>query len=132
MYFANLKSSATDATRARRALLTAIGVTALSFASATVMAETPLPSTVVSLQGLDLSQPSDAKQAYAKLNKAAKQVCQQFDIAEPRGMKVRNQCFKTALANAVNAVNNESLTQLHQSDRNVRLAQRMGNRVNNI
>jgi len=131
MSIINVKNSATHATRARRALITALGVTVLSLGTATVWAASPLPQKEVSLADLDLSQAADTAKAYGRLAAAAKDVCRQIDIAEPRGMRTRNQCFKVTLANAVNTVNNEQLTQLHQSDRKVRLAQRISNRTSN-
>jgi UrcA family protein len=131
MSFVNVRNSATHATRARRALISAVGVTLLSLGSATVCAASPLPQKEVSLADLDLSLAADTNKAYGRLAAAAKVVCRQIDIAEPRGMRSRNQCFKVALANAVNTVNNEQLTRLHQSDRSVRLAQRISNRTSN-
>jgi UrcA family protein len=128
MSFVNVKNSAIHATRARRALI-AFGVTVLSFGAGIVHAK-PITQVEVSLAGLDLSQPHDAQQAYAKLNNAARHVCQHLDIMEPRGMKSRNQCYKIALANAVSSVNNAYLTQLHQSDKRVRLAQGVLERSN--
>ena len=124
-----IKNSATVATTARRALVVAFGVTALSFGSANVWAADPLPQKEVSLVGLDLSQPADASQAYSRIAAAAKDVCRQLAIREQAGLKRVQQCFKQSLANAVKAVDNEQLTRLHQSDRNVRMAQRSSNRA---
>lgn len=122
MSFANVKNSAIRAIRSRRVAMVACGVAVMSIGSGIVQAQ-PLPQREVSLAGLDLSQPDDLKQAYEKLSKAAKQVCMEMDMIEQRGMKSRMQCYKISLANAVNSVNNAYLTQLHQSDKRVRLAQ---------
>jgi UrcA family protein len=127
-----MQNSVTHATRTRRALFSALAVTALSFAGATVHAEATLPAEQVSLADLDLSRSDDAQRAYTRLSTAAKHVCRQLAADEPRGMRRTNQCYRNALANAVTAVGNVHLSQLHRLDRNVRLAQRGLNRTGAI
>ncbi len=129
MSLATAKNSAIHAIRSRRVAMIALGATVLSLGSGIVQAR-PIAQMEVSLAGLDLSRPEDAQQAYAKLNKAAKQVCIKVDLMEPRGLKSRNQCYRIALANAVNSVNNAYLTQLHRSDKRVWLAQSVLDRSN--
>ena len=125
MSLKSLMHSAAHATRARHALLTAIGVTALSLIAVNVQAQTVAKQTTVSLKGLNLAKIDDAKAAYSKLRTAARYVCEQ-PTRDPRVVQRRQQCFDEALSNAVASVGSGNLSALHDSDRNVRLAQRSG------
>jgi UrcA family protein len=116
--------SAINATSVRHLLLTAIGVTALSLVAVNVRAEAPAPQVTVSLAGLNLATQADAKTAYSKLRRAAKTVCHEMESRDLHGSLGYEQCYRNALANAIGSVDNGNLTELHRSDRTVRIAQR--------
>jgi UrcA family protein len=124
MSFVKVKNSATVATSARRALMTALTVTSLSFAAIGAHAEAPLQRIEVSLAGLNLATQADARTAYSRLRAAAQKVCHGVESTERRGHLKFDRCYQEALSNAVADVGNGNISSLHLSDRNVRVAQR--------
>ena len=124
MSFVKVKNSATVATGVRRALITALTVTSLSFAAVGAHAEAAVQQVEVSLAGLNLATQVDAKTAYSRLRAAAQKVCHGLESTERRGHLKYDRCYQEALSNAVADVRNGNITSLHLSDRNVRVAQR--------
>jgi len=124
MSLKSAKHLAIHATTTPFTLLSIVGVTVLSLASVTVRAETPAPQVTVSLQDLDLAKVNDARAAYGRLRTAARAVCEGVASRDLRTTRQHEECFQTALWNAVASVDNRSVTQLLNSDHTVRIAQR--------
>lgn len=120
----SLSVSARHASRVRNVVVAVMSVTALSLAATNVQAHTVYPQVAVSLAGLDLAKPADAKEAYSRLRWAAKEVCPVLLSTDMRARQRHARCYSAALANAVATVNNAGLTALLDSDRTVRIAQR--------
>ena len=72
-------------------------------------------STVVNFSDLDLSQATDAKQLYTRLQAASKQVCYAYVTLSLRMRRVQDACYDGALTRAVERVNEPKLTALHGS-----------------
>ncbi len=116
---------AIHATRTRRMLVTAIGVTALSLIAGNVSAQTAAPQMVVSLADINLATPSGAEQAYVRLQRAARSVCRGYEARNLHGRERHAKCYANALSDAVADIDSVNVTALLNSDRSVvRVAQR--------
>jgi UrcA family protein len=95
----------------------AVGLLVLSCAASgggALAAEVPQPLTkIVHYGDLNLESELGAKELYARLRGAAKQVCRPFDSAETARQRLWKSCLNDAVANAVTAVNNAALSALH-------------------
>ena len=78
-------------------------------------------SVKVSFGELDITKPAGAQALYKKIRKAAFVVCGAQDSPMPWSFTARNECFKTAVDDAVAKVNSPLLTSLHR-DEKTRLA----------
>ncbi len=89
---------------------------AMLLGSAIALSATPeAPRVAVHYQDLDMSRPQDAKVLYRRISQAARRVCNapgRHDIAQ---LALYSKCYDTAIANAVESVNEQALTALHQS-----------------
>lgn len=116
-------------TRAGTALRRVVGLT-LGIAAASLLAtaatasEASVVTTVVSYTDLDLSKQTDAVKLYWRLKNASYAVCGVYDPRQLKMQRLRNDCYRTALADAVAKVNRSTLTQLHAEDPRIRLARR--------
>jgi UrcA family protein len=93
-----------------------LAVTALSCAFAGTALAADHDVTVarpVSAEGLDLSQPKDARTYYERLANAAWVVCTRGDRADLLPADDRNACYEKALGNAVRVARVPLVTQLY-------------------
>jgi UrcA family protein len=89
---------------------------ALLLGSAIALSATPEgPRVEVKYQDLDLSIPANAEVLYNRISKAARRVCQQPGGNAAAKLHEYALCFNAAVGNAVQSVNAETLTALHQS-----------------
>lgn len=70
-------------------------------------------SVTVHYGGLDLANGKGAEALYSRLRGAARQVCATLDGRELRQKAAYRSCYNEALGNAVNQVNREAVTVLH-------------------
>jgi UrcA family protein len=89
------------------------------FAAVEVGAHKLLAETV-SYHDLDLSRPADAAVLYARIGKAAVQVCERFDGGAASGQPLRHNCEARAIATSVARVNDANLTARHDAGFKVR------------
>jgi UrcA family protein len=117
------------ASPSRHMMWTAIGVATVSLLSVNAHAagayatDAPAQRTV-DYTDLDLSAPTDANVLYARLQKAAKMVCEPFESRDLRMLGQHKVCYQQALSSAVATVNHTAITALYQSDKNLRFASR--------
>jgi UrcA family protein len=97
----------------RRAVFGAIlsGITALAIAEGST-APTRVP---VNYGDLDLSQPKDAATLYRRITHAARRACDQPERGDLRRITQYRSCYQTAVADAVNKVNAQTLSALHRN-----------------
>jgi UrcA family protein len=96
------------------ALITAVALSAPSFAAATVEGEAGAPTQVVHFADLDLSTAMGIHTLYGRIQIAARQVC--LKIVEPTSASshIENlKCRQTLIDAAVEQVNRPALTALH-------------------
>lgn len=104
------------------ALWSALGIATLGqLCSVASAAETP-QQIVVQYADLDLSSQEDAGKLYARLQRASRYVCREFEGREPAKIRLRHKCYDEALTSAVASVDHAVLTAMH-ANKNVRLAQ---------
>ncbi len=72
-------------------------------------------SITVSFADLNLSQEEGVKTLYGRLKLAARQSCGSADTRDLQRFRLNRKCIETALANAVERIDNEQLKQLHSS-----------------
>lgn len=106
------------------ATIAAAGVATVSLFSASAQAEPAVPSVTVSLGNYDLSRPADASAAYARLQRAARAVCNPPLTLELKSRQLHQQCYAEALTNAVARIDSKQLTALHASSNELRIASR--------
>lgn len=91
-------------------------MSAVLLGSAIALSAAPEPGRVaVHYQDLDLSQSKDASVLYGRISKAARQVCQQPGLKETWRWSQYKQCYEMAVSNAVDQVDETTLTALHQA-----------------
>ena len=73
------------------------------------------PSVAVSYQDLDLARPADARVLYARLQRAAGAVCDNFRGLDLASRAVYARCYNAALTAAVRQVNAPQVLALHQA-----------------
>jgi UrcA family protein len=71
----------------------------------------------VPIQGLDLSQPTDAAVLYQRLRNAARQVCAENGRRDMAARRDARRCEETALENAVRRVDKPRVTAAHRHSR---------------
>jgi UrcA family protein len=93
---------------------TVLGV--LLLGSAIALSATPKgPRVDVQYQDLDLSQPQNVEVLYSRITKAARRVCQTPGGNAAAKLHEYTLCFNSAVDTAVQSVNSERLTALHQA-----------------
>lgn len=103
---------------------------ALAIAAASLVAdiasakEHDAVSTVVGYSDLDLTQSSDTARLYARLQYAAKKVCNSYDSRELRMKERHAACYDSALSKAVAQVDDAKLSSLHAAEPRIRLARK--------
>ena len=93
-----------------------------SVASATVGSEV---STVVKYRDLDPSLAADAQRLYGRLKYAAQKVCNGYDSRDLQMQRLQDACYDKALSNAVEKVNEPTLTALHAAEPRIRVAKKI-------
>jgi UrcA family protein len=73
------------------------------------------PSRVVAYGDLDLSRDSGVATLYARINSAARRVCEPMDDLLEKLSRDRLDCREDAIARAVSEVNSPALTSYHQA-----------------
>jgi UrcA family protein len=91
------------------------------FAAVEVGAHQLLAATV-SYHDLDLTRPADAAQLYARIGKAATEVCERFDAGAVSHQPLRHNCEARAIAASVARVNDANLHARHDAGFKVRSA----------
>jgi UrcA family protein len=69
-----------------------------------------IPSRVVDYGDLDLTRKSGISTLYARINSAAREVCEPLDVWSSKLLRNTFECRREAIARAVGDVNSESLT----------------------
>lgn len=92
----------------------ALGLLLLGSAIA-LSATPPGPRIDVQYQDLDLSKPENAQVLYVRIAKAARRVCQTPGGNAAAKLHEYTLCYNAAVENAVQSVNSEALTALHQT-----------------
>jgi UrcA family protein len=93
---------------------TALGVASLGIANAAGSDPYEPHTVTVKYDELDMSTQQGAKELYARLRAASKQVCARLDGRDLREHAAFRACYEQALGDAVLHVNRESVTALHQ------------------
>jgi len=70
---------------------------------------------VVDYGDLDLSQPSGAATLYRRIGNAARRACDQPERGDLRRITRYQQCYRTAVADAVSRVDAQTLTAVHRN-----------------
>lgn len=110
-----------------RSFITAIAaasVATVSLFSASAQAEPAERQVTVSLEHFDLSKQSDADEVYARLQRAARNVCGTLVNKDLNIRRLTRECYDSALARAVAEVDSARLTALHESNSETRIASR--------
>jgi UrcA family protein len=107
----------------RRALWSAVGGAATVLFAADVHAAVEPQQKIVRYADLDLANPQDASELYARLERAAQAVCRTHAGSELSRKRMSLQCEAQALSDAVNAIDHSALKALHNSDSRIRVAQ---------
>lgn len=108
----------------RLAAWAAVGAAALCSFSINVNAAEAVPQRTVRYADLNPSNMADAKALYSRLERAAKVVCRSLESREVERIKLHQDCYETALSNAVLTVDYSTVTALYRSDSSIRVAQR--------
>ena len=109
----------------------AFGVAAMSFGAVSAEADqsandatsTNSATTVIGYSDLDLSNASDVRSLYVRLQTAARQVCS--DYKDMRNLRLRSRyesCYQESLARAVEEVDHASVTAIFTADERIRMA----------
>jgi|SRR5271167_1670350 len=78
-----------------------------------LLSDAPLTS-VVHFSDLDVSSIEDAKRLYARLRRAATEVCEPLESANPEGASEHRACVTKAIGDAVATINRPLLSQYHR------------------
>jgi UrcA family protein len=101
----------------------AIVASGIALMGPTASAQSDVPQRVVKFNDLDPDRSADAKKLYAKLRLAARAVCaEQLPGREVRVEMERRECFRDVLADAVAKVDSSTLTAVHESRDEIKLA----------
>jgi UrcA family protein len=106
-----------------RGVLTAFGAVLALFAASGHAGADPMQK-AVRYADLNLSNPQDASQLYARLERAAAVVCRTYEGFELSRKRMHEACEQEALSAAVAQVDDAALTALHNAGARVRVAQR--------
>ncbi len=101
----------------RLVLLAALAAAASLGATAAGAAPSPAPTVRVSYTDLDLSRGTGVDALYARLRRAASQVCNPADTMDLRSQVSYRACAARALDEAVASVNDARLTSVHSRSR---------------
>jgi UrcA family protein len=103
----------------------AIGAAALSLFSMTASAQLPDPQQQVDFGDLDLAKSQDTARLYRRLRTASLNVCSEFKKHSNVRMQERHRdCVRRAMAGAVETIGHPSLSALHATKHDSKLAQR--------
>jgi UrcA family protein len=91
--------------------------------AAVAVAETAPAQVTLQYSQAELARTSEARELYARLQTAARGVCRQISGTDLQAKRMRDDCYRSALATAVGDVNHAAVTALHNADSAVRLAQ---------
>lgn len=94
------------------ALLSLAAVAAQPASAAAPVSERTAAESAVTLKGADLSNPTQARFAYAKLEAAAKRVCDSEGASDPLTANEDRACEQDAMRSALAAVNAPQLSML--------------------
>lgn len=83
-------------------------------AGSAARADSDIPSKVVRYAQTELSSPAGVGRIYSRLNRAAKQVCSNYDLIDLAHHQIFNRCVAESLARAVGQVHDERLTLYHE------------------
>ena len=82
--------------------------------TASAFAATPAPAVRVAYTELDLSKDAGVEQLYARLTRAAEQVCGSVDIRDLASLAPHAACVRESLDRAVEAVHSARLSARHK------------------
>jgi UrcA family protein len=109
-----------------RVVGTALVIAAASlFASVASATDGSEVSTVVKYRDLDPTLTADAQRLYARLKYAAQKVCGSYDSRDLQMQRLQEACYDKALSNAVEKVNEPTLTALHAAEPRIRVAKKI-------
>lgn len=98
--------------------LPALAALSLAFGAGTTVAEpgtTDAPPAIsVEYVALDLATPAGAEALYTRIKAAAAKVCERYENRELAKRVVWQKCYSQSIANAVAAVQQPTLTALHE------------------
>jgi UrcA family protein len=89
-----------------------------------VYADNTIPQTTVRFSDLDLSKQQSTQDLYARLQRASRAVCREFEGRSVSESRLYAQCYEQALDTAVERVGNTALTALHEANPALRVAER--------
>jgi UrcA family protein len=117
-------SSARIVAISKQATLVAIGATTLSLFSVGASAEPLTRTQQVDFYDLDLTKARDTERLYRRLRTASLEVCSDFAKSKSAPGRDRHRhCVDRALADAIATIGHPSLTTLHASKSEMKLAQ---------
>ena len=120
----NTTTNSASARVAKHTALIAIGAAALSLISFAASATAPAPQQAVNFADLNLANSRDAERLYRRLRTASTEVCSDFRNGNDARMQERyRSCVNRAVDNAVATIAHPSLTALHATKNEVKLAQ---------
>ena len=107
----------------------AFGVAALSLGAASAQAESATEAapakTVVGYADLDLSNDSDVRSLYVRLQRASEQVCGQYtDLRNLRMKRLHDACYQESLSRAVDDIGHASVQAIFAADERIKMAGR--------
>lgn len=120
----------TPAKNVRVARVVAVfGVAALTFgavsANASDESDAATATTVVDYSDLNLSNASDVRSLYARLQRASARVCDGYkDLNSLKMKRAYDVCYEDSLARAVNEVNHSAVTAMFAADSRIKMAGR--------
>jgi UrcA family protein len=99
-----------------------VAIHLLGFAAVGLGAQ-KLGAQAIPYRDLDLSRPADAAVLYARIGRAAEEVCAPFDGAAGNARALRDKCIEQAIATTVAKLNDANVTAQHHTAYTVRVAQ---------
>jgi UrcA family protein len=102
--------------------LIALAATCAAMSATVAVAETAPAQVTLQYSQAQLARISEARELYARLQTAARGVCRQISGTDLQSKRMRDDCYRDALAAAVADVNHIAVTALHNADAAVRLA----------
>lgn len=97
-------------------LATATLATGLTVDHASAASEYEEPrNVVVRYSDLNLSQPQDASTLYSRIQRAAREACENGEAASLARLQQFHRCVDQAVTNAVAAISSQRLTEIHEA-----------------